>query len=364
MPDYGFLHLGRITRQDTATGNWILESVALASSSAWGPVPTCVPGLSSGDRVVLGSKGVSRDDLIIIAKVDATFPDISDVPGLAAALAAIGVNVTALQGRTTALEGRATALETLTTSHTASISSLGTRVTSLEGRATAVEGRTTALEARVGYVIPVASVAARPTTGLYNGYQIYRTDKNFGEVYDGTAWRVRTTVAVAALSDITNPTTNQRAFLTTENRLYYYTGTAWHPNQSGGFTESITDTTFTTEVVMPETVTVLDSLPSHRYKISYGTRHSNSAGTATSPAVCSISMRGVFGTGPILTTSALIRTFSFPSTGGNSEFSGFKVLTGLTGTFTIGVSAVANFGTETFNGGATEREILVEDLDA
>lgn len=83
---YGYLHRGRVTSFDAVTGGFNLESVGLARTSRWGPVPSAVPGIEVGDRVILGSAGTSRDDLVILAKVGADFPGIGDIPGLQAAL--------------------------------------------------------------------------------------------------------------------------------------------------------------------------------------------------------------------------------------------------------------------------------------
>lgn len=130
MSDYGYLHLGRILSYDTATKGYYLEGVGLARTSRWGPVPSCVPGLAAGDRVVLGATGTSRDALTILTKVDATFPDKGDITGLMAALAlkADNTDLTSTTNRTTALEGR---------------------TTSVESRETAVEGRMTTSEKAV-----------------------------------------------------------------------------------------------------------------------------------------------------------------------------------------------------------------------
>jgi len=86
MPSYGYAYIGRVLNYDTGRQGYYVESVALAPNSRWGPVPSCVPGLVKGDRVVMVSTGTSRDNLLIIAKVGAAFPDIGSIPGLQAAL--------------------------------------------------------------------------------------------------------------------------------------------------------------------------------------------------------------------------------------------------------------------------------------
>jgi hypothetical protein len=86
MPAYGYAYTGRVLNYDTTRQGYYVESVALAPNSRWGPVPSCVPGLVKGDRVVMVSTGTSRDDMMIIAQVGADFPDIDSIPGLQAAL--------------------------------------------------------------------------------------------------------------------------------------------------------------------------------------------------------------------------------------------------------------------------------------
>lgn len=86
MPAYGYAYVGRILNYDDARKGYYVESVALAPNSRWGPVPSCVPSLAKGDRVVMVSTGTSRDNLIIVAQVGADFPGIDSIPGLQAAL--------------------------------------------------------------------------------------------------------------------------------------------------------------------------------------------------------------------------------------------------------------------------------------
>lgn len=69
MGNYGYLHLGRVLSRDATRNAYNLESVGLARTAKWPPVPSCVPDLQPGDRVILGAKGTSRDDLVILAKL-------------------------------------------------------------------------------------------------------------------------------------------------------------------------------------------------------------------------------------------------------------------------------------------------------
>jgi len=137
MPDYGYLHLGKVVSQDPITGAYYLESVSLARTQKWGPTASCVPNLVKGDRVILGATGTSRDTLTIIGKVGAGPVTIDQVPGLLAALHD---------------KASAAAVEDLA----AQVVALGSADDTLTGRLDAVEDRATALEGRVSVLEDVA----------------------------------------------------------------------------------------------------------------------------------------------------------------------------------------------------------------
>jgi hypothetical protein len=151
MADYGYLHLGRVLSFNTTTKGYDLEGVGLARTSRWGPVPSCVPGLVKGDRVVLAATGTSRDNLTIIAKLDATFPAIADIAGLVDALAAKAaqVDLTALTTRTTNVEGRATTLENRATSiesvNTTQNTNISNNTTSINTNTTNISSNTSSI---------------------------------------------------------------------------------------------------------------------------------------------------------------------------------------------------------------------------
>lgn len=72
-----------------------------------------------------------------------------------------------------------------------------------------------------------SGTAGRPSSPVA-GQEYFRTDKNFLEIYDGSAWRVQGTVVVSATSDITNPYTGQQVINSGDNyRVWIYNGTSW-----------------------------------------------------------------------------------------------------------------------------------------
>lgn len=87
-PAYGYLHRGVAVAYDEDADGWTVRVAALAPGRTMGPFPTMAAGVAAGERVLLASVGTSRDDLVILGRVPPTFPDIGDIPGLVAALAA------------------------------------------------------------------------------------------------------------------------------------------------------------------------------------------------------------------------------------------------------------------------------------
>lgn len=246
---YGYLHRGRVIELDATTGGYFVEISTLAPARRMGPFPSLEPNLPEGQRVVLGSLSTSRDELVILGRVPGVPPTIAQIPGLQAALdgKADDAEITSLDARLDVVEPLVSSHTATLASHTSTLSShtstlashtttLGTHTTDL----TSLGGRVSVVEAKVGYVLPVNGTANRPTTGLYDGYPIFRTDKGFLEFYDlaNTKWRVRSMVPVGALADITDPINDQVVLLTTDKMLYRYNSGTWVGVQHTSTTDS------------------------------------------------------------------------------------------------------------------------------
>lgn len=81
-----------------------------------------------------------------------------------------------------------------------------------------------------GGILPVASQAHRDALSPYDGLTVWRQDRDWVEVYDGTAWRVQGVANVANAADlsaVTNPATGQLAWLRDIRAVYDYSGSAW-----------------------------------------------------------------------------------------------------------------------------------------
>lgn len=237
MTDYGYVHQARVVGYDAIRDAYRLESVSLARGSLWESVPSCRPGLAVGDKVIVAALGTSRDNLIIVGKVGEDFPGIGDIPGLQAAL-------NALTAADVVLDGRLDTAESTLSSHTSSIAALVAADVALDGRLDTAEASIITDAANLAVHIAdtnihngvrlVADVTARNAlTGNYEGRIIYRLDRDWIEIYDGTAWRVRSSPAIVAntadLAAITHPYDGLIAYQTDTKAYYQYTGTGWRP---------------------------------------------------------------------------------------------------------------------------------------
>lgn len=99
----------------------------------------------------------------------------------------------------------------------------------------------------VGGILPVATQAVRDAlSGVYDGFAIYRQDRDWVEIYDGSAWRVQGTPIVtssADLSAITNPHNGLVASNTSNGILYRYNGSSFIPSTPYRDSVSVTSAT-------------------------------------------------------------------------------------------------------------------------
>jgi hypothetical protein len=86
-----------------------------------------------------------------------------------------------------------------------------------------------------GGILPVRSQTDRGTLTQYPGLPIWRIDRNWIEVSNGTTWRVQGVGLVTSLSDlasaVTTPYAGQQVWNSGTSELLIYNGTAWAPRQ-------------------------------------------------------------------------------------------------------------------------------------
>jgi hypothetical protein len=229
---YGPHERARVVSFDVGSGGYKVEVITRAQGRMWGPVMSTVPGLQENDRVILAQVGMSADEYVIIGRLPGTFPDFTEIPGLVAALAAKAddTEITTINGTLAAHAAELVVQDGRLDAHDAALTTLDGRVDTHDTDLAALDTRLDVEEAKVGYVLPVANGAARPVTGLYNGFPVYRQDKSFMEFYNGAgSWRLRQFSLVGALADVDFPVGGQVVMLATDLMLYRYdSGTsAW-----------------------------------------------------------------------------------------------------------------------------------------
>lgn len=90
------------------------------------------------------------------------------------------------------------------------------------------------LTAATGGILPVRSATERAAiSNPYDGYAIYRIDRDWVEIHDGTAWRVVGVPYGSSIADltsaVTSPRTGQLGYITTGALPVRWSGSAWVP---------------------------------------------------------------------------------------------------------------------------------------
>lgn len=130
---YGALHRAVVLAVD-ANGVTV-EISSLAPNAPWGPIPTAVPDLATGEAVVVAQISTSRDSLVVVGRIPGRASSIPEIPDLSTTIAA-------LQAADISLDGRLDTAEATLISH-------GTRLTTAEGTIISQGGRLTTAESNI-----------------------------------------------------------------------------------------------------------------------------------------------------------------------------------------------------------------------
>lgn len=124
------------------------------------------------------------------------------------------------------------------------------------------------------------------------------------------------------------------------------------------YTQPSASDTFTTatKVLTADQVT-FNAISGHTYAVSFSTHHSSSGTSAAT-----LSARYIAGNGPVATGSAIIWQRVFQSGAGIDTFYARRLITGISGVITVGLTGLTNTATVTLYGGSIDRELLVEDM--
>lgn len=103
-----------------------------------------------------------------------------------------------------------------------------------------------------GGTLPVRNQTERDAIVGFDGFSVYRQDRDWVEIYDGAAWRVQGTAVCSSTTDrdsaITNPFNGQFAVTNDTGTKWRYNGSAWtrYPNDSASDFQVTSGTTGST----------------------------------------------------------------------------------------------------------------------
>ncbi|HVK21381.1 MAG TPA: hypothetical protein VM677_08475 [Actinokineospora sp.] len=233
----------------------------------------------------------------------------------------------------------------------------------------------------LGGLLPVGSAAERDALTTYDGRQVWRYDRDWIEVYDGTAWRVEGVAICTSTADrdsaITHPRSGQLAQTTNApDTLWQYDGStsAWvqiacvkDPRGILGIVQATGNAPFT------GTETLIDSITFTHVQNRYERGKFDSRFSLNTGGVVIMRYRYVSGSGPVANTDTLIYETIPTGSSSNNHMGISKVFPSVfrsltSGTYTVGVFATAAAGATsgTINGVANglERDFVIEDAGA
>lgn len=211
------LYVGRVMRVDPAGP--LVRVPLLGRDALWGPLPSCEAGLGPGEQVVVGQLGASRDQLIILGRLDPTAGGVtgSRLDQVEAAIGDQRVRLTSTESRVAglvttdhattralgqlrdrlgAVENAATALPAVVAlggDNAAAILDLQAEVGALRDDVTNLQGRVASLEAwqqTGGGATPTASVSAGADVSVTVGNPVNRTATVLTGTVTGWQWRI------------------------------------------------------------------------------------------------------------------------------------------------------------------------------
>lgn len=133
----------------------------------------------------------------------------------------------------------------------------------------------------LGGLLPVYSVTERNALSAYDGLPIYRMDRDWVEIYDGTAWRVQKVAVCSSTADrdsaITSPYDGLLAVTTDTRTLWLRQSGAWRL-LSGGVTvarhtRETASTTTTSSTGIGVVSGSVSMLAGHRYRVALPVCH-------------------------------------------------------------------------------------------
>lgn len=184
----------------------------------------------------------------------------------------------------------------------------------------------------LGGILPVANATDRATLTGYDSFAIYRLDRDWVEIHDGTAWRVQGIAVCSSTADrdsaITSPYNGLLATTTDSGTVWLRHSGAWVATSLGALAVSVSDTQeadgTTTSGVYTATLTgtggcSLTFVAPVSGKVQI-TNNANCKNSGASPSLCSIQVRA----GAVIGSGTVVLGVSNP----NAVFSGTEINAG------------------------------------
>lgn len=227
----GLVYAGRVV--DVEAGGPRVVVPQIGGSSQFGPLPSAVADLAIGEAVIVTNLGTSRDQLVVLGRMAGRVPEVGEIPGLAARLAAIetvntgqDTRLGVVEGKNTEQDGRLTSVEGVNTTQAGAITSNATGITTLRAD---TAGRVTTK----GDLLVADAAGSLVRRGVGANSQVMVADSTQP---DGVAWRdmrglplglagVTAATRWVGATDGGAPTTG--AFLVGDHVLDRVSGHAW-----------------------------------------------------------------------------------------------------------------------------------------
>jgi hypothetical protein len=227
----------------------------------------------------------------------------------------------------------------------------------------------------LGGMLPVKDQTERDALTAWDGFGIYRRDRNWREVHDGTAWRVQDVAVCSSVADrttaVTHPYSGQLAMTTDTDTLWQYDGSTSAWVQVGGVKAPrgllAAPVQGTSDVPISGTETLIDSITFSHVQGRYERFRFTSRFSLNTNGVSIMRFRYVSGAGPVNNTHTIAYETIPSGSGANGHMNVEKVLPSAfralaSNTYTVGVFATAAAGATsgTINGGAAgvERDFV------
>lgn len=165
-----------------------------------------------------------------------------------------------------------------------------------------------------GAILPVRNQSERDAISAFDGFAVWRQDRDWVEIYDGAAWRVQKIAVCSSTTDrgtaVTNPYAGLLAVTTDTGSLWRYDGAAWLRVGGDSFTDfqptsgTSGSTTYTTTISGGTACGCLFSVPSSGIVRIFNTAQMSNSTANYCFASPQVRTGGTIGSGTVILTAS------------------------------------------------------------